>query len=60
MAEKDVTEAGTFERELAAGESIDIVINSGSTSAATTITMSNVTLISNTNVTTTFNVAKYG
>lgn len=60
VAEKDVTEAGTFERELAAGESIDIVINSESTSAATTITMSNVTLISNTNVTTTFNVAKNG
>lgn len=57
---QDVTEAGNYEKEIAAGSSITVSIKSGSTSDATKITMSNVMLVTNTTVTTTFNVAENG
>lgn len=45
---------GTFSKELAANESVKVYIKSGSTSAATKITLTNVVLVKNVNATATF------
>lgn len=51
---------GTFSKELAANESIEVYIKSGSTSAATKITLTNVVLVSEVNATATFVPAENG
>ena len=51
---KKVTEGGNFSKELATDESIEVYIRSGSTSAATTITITNVTLVTDVEATVTF------
>ena len=57
---KSVTANGSFSRELAAGGTIEVYIKSGSTSAATKITMTNVVLVSDVNATATFVPAENG
>ena len=54
------TTAGSFRRELAAGGTVEVEIESGSTSADTQITMTNVVLVSDVNATATFVPAENG
>ena len=56
---KAVTSNGNFSNELAAGESVDVYIKSGSTTA-TKITMTDVVLVSDVTATTTFVPAENG
>ena len=51
---KGVSSGASFTKELAANESIKVYIKSGSTSAATKITLTNVVLVSDVNATATF------
>ncbi len=55
-----VTANGSLTKELAAGDNITISIKSGSPSAATRITLTNVALVSNVTATTTFQPAENG
>ena len=55
-----VTAGGTFSKELAAGETVNVYIKSNSTSAPTKITLSNVALSANIEATTTFLPAENG
>ena len=55
-----VTAGSKFSKELAPNASIKVYIKSGSTSAATKITMTNVVLVSNANATATFVPAENG
>ena len=55
-----VTAGGKFSKELAPNASIKVYIKSGSTSAATRITMTNVALVSNVTATVTFQPAENG
>ena len=55
-----VTAGGKFSNELAPNASIKVYISSGSTSAATKITMTNVTLVYNVTATVTFRPAENG
>ena len=55
-----VTTNGKFSKELEPNASIEVYINSGSTSAATKITMTNVALVSNVTATVTFQPAENG
>ena len=55
-----ITAGGTFSKELAAGEKVNIYIKSNSTSAATKITLTNVVLVSDVNATATFVPAENG
>ena len=57
---KRVSSGARFTKELAANESVKVYIKSGSTSAATKITMTNVVLVSNVNATATFVPAENG
>ena len=57
---KAVTAGGKFSKELAPNASIKVYIKSGSTSAATKITLTNVVLVSNVNATATFVPAENG
>lgn len=54
------TTNGSFSQELAAGGTIEVEIESGSTSAATKITMTNVALVSDVSATVTFQPAENG
>lgn len=54
------TAAGSFSQELAAGGTVEVEIQSGSTSADTKITMTNVKLVSDVTATTTFLPAENG
>ncbi|MGM9597272.1 MAG: InlB B-repeat-containing protein, partial [Eubacteriales bacterium] len=54
VANIEVTANGSYSGELAAGDSIKVYLKSGSTSAATSISITNLTLISEVNATTTF------
>ena len=56
----EVKAGGKFSKELASDASIKVYIKSGSTSAATKITMTNVALVSNVNATVTFQPAENG
>ena len=55
-----VTANGKFSKELAAGKTVTVYIKSGSTSAATKITLTNVVLVSDVNATATFVPAENG
>ena len=55
-----VTADGTFSKELAPNDNIKVYIKSGSTSAATKITMTNVALVYNVEATVTFQPAENG
>ena len=55
-----ITAGGTFSKELAAGEKVNIYIKSNSTSAATKITMTNLALSANIEATATFLPAENG
>ena len=55
-----VSSGASFTKELAANESVKIYIKSGSTSAATKITLTNVVLVSDVNATATFVPAENG
>ena len=55
-----VTAGGKFSKELAPNASIKVYIKSGSTSAATKITMTNVALVSDVTATVTFQPAQHG
>ena len=55
-----VSSGASFTKELAANESIEVYIKSGSTSAATKITLTNVVLVSEVNATATFVPAENG
>lgn len=55
-----ITAGGTFSKELAAGEKVNIYIKSNSTSAATKITMTNVKLVADVSATVTFQPAENG
>ena len=55
-----VSSGASFTKELAANESVKVYIQSGSTSAATKITLTNVVLVSNVNATATFVPAENG
>lgn len=57
---EEVPADGTFSKELAANESVKVYIKSGSISAATKITMTNVKLIYDTEATVTFLPAEHG
>ena len=57
---KAVTAGGKFSKELAPNASIKVYIKSGSTSAATKITMTNVALVYNVTATVTFQPAENG
>ena len=57
---KAVTANGSFTKELAAGGTVTVYIESGSTSGATKITMTNVALVSDVTATTTFVPAENG
>ena len=57
---KGVTAGGKFSKELAPNASIKVYIKSGSTSAATKITMANVALVYNVSATVTFQPAENG
>ena len=50
----EVSSGASFTKELAANESVKVYIKSGSTSAATKITLTNVVLVSDVNATATF------
>ena len=54
------TTAGSFSKELAAGGTVEVEIESGSTSAATKITMTNVKLVADVSATVTFQPAENG
>ena len=54
------TTAGSFSQELAAGGTVEVEIKSGSTSAATKITMTNMALVSDATATVTFQPAENG
>ena len=56
----EVSSGASFTKELAANESIKVYIKSGSTSAATKITLTNVALVSDVNATATFVPAENG
>lgn len=56
----DVSSGASFTKELAANESVKVYIKSGSTSAATKITLTNVVLVSDVNATATFVPAENG
>ena len=56
----EVSSGASFTKELAANESVKVYIQSGSTSAATKITLTNVVLVSNVNATATFVPAENG
>ena len=55
-----VSSGASFTKELAANESVKVYIQSGSTSAATKITLTNVVLVSDVNATATFVLAENG
>lgn len=55
-----VTASGTFTKELALGDTVEVKIKSGSTSAATKITLTNVVLVRDVNATATFVPAENG
>lgn len=55
-----VTAGGKFSKELAPDASVKVYIKSGSTSAATKITMTNVALVANVTATVTFQPAEHG
>lgn len=57
---KTTTTAGSFSQELGAGGTVEVEIESGSTSADTMITMTNVKLVSDVNATATFVPAENG
>ena len=57
---KEVSSGASFTKELAASESVKVYIKSGSTSAATKITLTNVVLVSDVNATATFVPAENG
>ena len=57
---KKVSSGASFTKELAANESVKVYIKSGSTSAATKITLTNVVLVSDVNATATFVPAENG
>ena len=54
------TANGSFSKELAAGGTVEVEINSGSTSAETKITMTNVKLVADVSATVTFQPAENG
>ena len=56
----NVSSGASFTKELAANESVKVYIKSGSTSAATKITLTNVVLVSDVNATATFVPAENG
>jgi uncharacterized repeat protein (TIGR02543 family) len=56
----EVSSGASFTKELAANGSVKVYINSGSTSAATKITLTNVVLVSDVNATATFVPAENG
>ncbi|MCO7119819.1 S-layer homology domain-containing protein [Oscillibacter valericigenes] len=56
----EVSLGASFTKELATNESVKVYIQSGSTSAATKITLTNVVLVSNVNATATFVPAENG
>ena len=56
----EVSSGGSFTKELAPNEAIKVYIKSGSTSAATKITLTNVALVSDVNATATFLPAEIG
>ena len=56
----NVNAGGKFSKELEANESVTVYIKSGSTDAATKITLTNVVLVSNVNATATFVPAENG
>lgn len=56
----EVSSGASFTKKLAANESVKVYIQSGSTSAATKITLTNVVLVSNVNATATFVPAENG
>ena len=56
----EVSSGASFIKELAANESVKVYIQSGSTSAATKITLTNVVLVSDVNATATFVPAENG
>ena len=56
----EVSSGASFTKELAANETVDVYIKSGSTSAATKITLTNVVLVSDVNATATFVPAENG
>ena len=56
----EVSSGASFTKELAANESVKVYIQSGSTSAATNITLTNVVLVSDVNATATFVPAENG
>ena len=58
--DKEVSSGASFTKELAANESVKVYIKSGSTSAATKITLTNVVLVSDVNTTATFVPAENG
>lgn len=57
---KKVSSGASFTKELAANDSVKVYIKSGSTSAATKITLTNVVLVSEVNATATFVPAENG
>ena len=57
---KEVSSGASFTKELAASDSVKVYIKSGSTSAATKITLTNVVLVSDVNATATFVPAENG
>ena len=54
------TTNGSFSKELAAGDTVEVEINSGSTSADTKITMTNVKLVADVSATVTFQPSENG
>ena len=56
----EVSSGASFTKELATNESVKVYIQSGSTSAATKITLTNVVLVSDVNATATFVPAENG
>ena len=56
----EVSSGASFTKELAANKTVDVYIKSGSTSAATKITLTNVVLVSDVNATATFVPAENG
>lgn len=56
----ETTTAGSFSKELEAGGTVEVEIESGSTSAATQITMTNVKLVADVSATVTFQPAENG
>ena len=60
VAGSEVSSGASFTKELAANETVKVYIKSGSTSAATKITLTNVALVSNVTATATFLPAENG